>query len=59
MGSGQITVAVSGNRNCGVRSVLMPQPVPAVTTVDLGLSWVIFILLFGLTLRGDGLQPGQ
>ena len=35
----------------GVRSVLMPQPVPAVTTIDLALSWVIFLLLFGLSLR--------
>jgi hypothetical protein len=35
----------------GVRSVLMPQPVPAVTTIDLALSWVIFLLLFGLALR--------
>jgi hypothetical protein len=35
----------------GVRSVLMPQPVPAVTAVDLALSWVIFLLLFGLGLR--------
>ncbi|HEX2418708.1 MAG TPA: hypothetical protein VHJ83_11395, partial [Micromonosporaceae bacterium] len=35
----------------GVRSVLMPQPVPAVTTIDLALSWVIFLLLVGLALR--------
>jgi hypothetical protein len=35
----------------GVRSVLMPQPVPAVTTIDLALSWVIFLLLVGLVLR--------
>ncbi len=35
----------------GVRSVLMPQPVPAVTTIDLALSWVIFLLLIGLALR--------
>ena len=35
----------------GVRSVLLPQPVPAVTTIDLALSWVIFLLLFGLSLR--------
>ena len=35
----------------GVRSVLMPQPVPAVTMIDLALSWVIFLLLVGLALR--------
>lgn len=35
----------------GVRSVLMPLPVPAVTTIDLALSWVIFLLLVGLALR--------
>ena len=35
----------------GVRSVLMPQPVPAVTTIDLALSWVIFLLLIGMALR--------
>ena len=35
----------------GVRSVLMPQPVPAVTTIDLALSWVIFLLLIGMAVR--------
>ena len=31
--------------------MLMPQPVPAVTMIDLALSWVIFLLLVGLALR--------
>ena len=44
----------------GVRSVLMPQPVPAVTTIDLALSWVIFLLLVGIgPARGDALLPPQ
>ena len=44
----------------GVRSVLMPQPVPAVTMIDLALSWVIFLLLVGIgTTGGDALLPPQ
>jgi ferredoxin len=35
----------------GVRSVLMPQTLPTVTAVDLALSWLILLLLLGLSLR--------
>lgn len=36
----------------GVRSILVPQPVPVVTSVDLYLSLVILFVLLGLLLRG-------
>jgi hypothetical protein len=35
----------------GVRSILVPQPVPVVTSVDLSLSVVILFVLLGLLLR--------
>jgi hypothetical protein len=35
----------------GIRSILMPQALPTVTAVDLALSWVIVLLLLGLTVR--------
>lgn len=35
----------------GVRSVLMPQSIGAVTAIDLALSWLILLLLLGLALR--------
>jgi len=36
----------------GVRSVLMPQSLGTVTVIDLALSWIILLLLLGLTFRG-------
>jgi FtsH-binding integral membrane protein len=36
----------------GVRSILVPQPIPVVTSVDLALSVVILFVLLGLLLRG-------
>lgn len=36
----------------GVRSVLMPQSMGTVTVIDLALSWIILLLLLGLTFRG-------
>jgi hypothetical protein len=35
----------------GVRSILVPQPIPVVTSVDLSLSVVILFVLLGLVLR--------
>lgn len=35
----------------GVRSILVPQPIPVVTSVDLALSVVILFVLLGLLLR--------
>lgn len=35
----------------GVRSILVPQPIPVVTSVDLSLSVVILFVLLGLLLR--------
>ena len=35
----------------GVRSILVPQPIPVVTSVDLALSVVILFVLLGLVLR--------
>lgn len=35
----------------GVRSVLVPQPLPVVTSIDLALSVVILLVLLGLSLR--------
>ena len=35
----------------GVRSVLMPQSIGTITAVDLALSWLILLLLLGLTIR--------
>jgi hypothetical protein len=35
----------------GVRSILVPQPIPVVTSVDLALSVVILFVLMGLLLR--------
>lgn len=35
----------------GVRSVLVPQPIPVVTSIDLALSVVILFVLLGLSLR--------
>ena len=35
----------------GIRSVLMPTSLPSVTAIDLALSWVILLLLFGFALR--------
>lgn len=36
----------------GVRSVLMPQSMGTITVIDLALSWIILLLLLGLTFRG-------
>jgi hypothetical protein len=35
----------------GVRSILVPQPVPTITAIDLALSTVILLILLGLTVR--------
>ena len=35
----------------GVRSIMIPQPVPTVTAIDLALSTVILLLLLGLAVR--------
>ena len=35
----------------GVRSILVPQPVPTITAIDLALSTVILLLLLGLAVR--------
>lgn len=35
----------------GVRSILVPQPVPVVTSIDLALSLVILLVLLGLSFR--------
>lgn len=35
----------------GVRSILVPQPVPVVTSIDLALSLVIMVVLLGLSMR--------
>jgi hypothetical protein len=35
----------------GVRSILVPQPVPTITAIDLALSTVILLILLGLAVR--------
>jgi hypothetical protein len=35
----------------GVRSILVPQPIPVVTSIDLALSLVILFVLLGLSIR--------
>jgi hypothetical protein len=38
----------------GIRQVLVPSGMPVVTSVDISLSFVIMILLFGITIRSAG-----
>ena len=35
----------------GVRSILMPQSIGTITAIDLALSWLILLLLLGLSKR--------
>lgn len=35
----------------GVRSIMVPQPVPSVTAIDLSLSTIILLILLGLAIR--------
>jgi hypothetical protein len=35
----------------GVRSILMPQSIGSITAIDLALSWLILLLLLGLSVR--------